>query len=159
MAKIDKTISVKDITDIWRQIVIDFPLTKNSTGTINTFGVVDNRNDSQHAALGMNYNDYLNGEFWARDWVKSGANPNTMKKDFPVLMMETSDFVAKEINPPIIKGCQQFYIAVEDLIECETCDEQRTANQVSCDVFDLWGTFGFRYFFEKVVLGWKRFEF
>lgn len=140
MTKLKHEIQVKEIVDIWRQIIIDFPVTNHSFKTMNTFAIVDNVKDSNHAALGKTYHDFLQGEFWAKDWVMSGANPNEIKKHWPVAMMELYNFKSTEIKPPAtVVGCQGFYIAFEDLIECEACDphEKRTPNQVQCDVNDM----------------------
>lgn len=139
MATNSISITAATIIDVWKQIVIDYPLTKCKT--IHTFATSDDGKILQHnAALGKSYKDYLNGTFWSRDWIMSGANPNDIKKQYPVLALEIMNIKTKGdlmISP--FQTCQKFYIVLADQVDCPNCPEEcnRTVEQIDIDIQEM----------------------
>jgi len=72
---------------ILRQIVVSWPL-QDSGFRVNCFSFLDESGDIAKDDFGRNYADYLSGAFWARNWFLSGAEENTMRREFPALLVE-----------------------------------------------------------------------
>ena len=87
---------------------------------INSFvGLIDLNLNIAHSSFGANYSDYNQGRFWARDWVASGADPNTMAGNFPVVMLEEKGASVKNLKTSIIK--KEIILYSLDKNSCDGC--------------------------------------
>lgn len=89
----------------------------------NSVVCVDDWSEFQASNFGQIYQDYLNGHFWARNWVASGAHPDKLKKEYPMLMMEHR----KSNLPEGVKGivCERVHLVLVDKYDCEQCKHPR----------------------------------
>ena len=60
----------------------------NEDFKINSFVYIDRGNELEEDGANINYNDYEQGYFWARDWEASGADPNNIKIEYPCFSMQ-----------------------------------------------------------------------
>jgi hypothetical protein len=121
----------------------------NSQGVprrINSFvGLIDLNLNINHPSFGANYSDYNQGRFWARDWVASGADPNTMAGNFPVVMMEEKAAVLKNLKTSILKKEIVFYSL--DKNSCDGCPPEIRSPHSAYETALFW----FRAFLKGVL--------
>lgn len=121
----------KTVKEIVRKVVMATPYTPCSTP--NAFAFVSTVQGLTSSNLGKTYKDYLAGDFWARDWVAAGANPDELKREFPLTLLEHSFAKVREKEV-----CRTYALSVVDVYDCEECGEcNRTQMQVSCDTMAL----------------------
>lgn len=123
----------KDIINIFRQIVEDFPYLPCKQ--LDTFALVDGDDAFSTTNLKKTYEDYQAGFFWSRSWVLAGADPNTLCATYPALILEHKKSTYDNIRDDSV--CHEFYLLVTDLLDCGDCECKRTPDQVKCDVMDV----------------------
>lgn len=121
------------IKEIFRNLVITWPNIVCSQ--INTFFIIDDGSEFETENLKATYNDYLKGEFWSRDWVTAGANPETLCKQYPILGIEQKKVLADEIFAK--EFCYEYWVVIADKGSCEECNEEcnRTKDEVDNDLY------------------------
>lgn len=83
--------------------------------------------------LDKTFEDYLEGSFWARDWEAGGADPNELKREFPLTLLETPEL--KIVNQ---EECRKYALTVIGQYDCKDCKGcNRTKEQVGCDTEDI----------------------
>lgn len=135
MAQNNYEISKRDIIEIFRQIVIDFPYSECKQ--LQTFAMLeDGDNLVSSQAFPATYQSYLDGFYWSRDWYASGADANQMQLEYPALFLEQIGSKRKDINK---RGkCFKFVLLIADIPDCTSCPEKckRSKSQVICDIED-----------------------
>jgi hypothetical protein len=96
------------------QAVATWPAEKNAPRTLRIANAVA---DLQTPP---SYEEYLRGEFFARDWVLSGANPSTILLERPLIVLER-DLVSLE-SPYSKSSCTKLWVSVLDTL-CKDCNE------------------------------------
>lgn len=100
---------------------------------IDTFVLMDDPEKINQTNFGMNYQNYLDGDFYSRKWVNGGANPNSLCGGFPMVAHQSFNVGLPdtgESQPYIQRGS----ILIIDVADCEDCGEcRRTQWQVSKD--------------------------
>jgi hypothetical protein len=97
---------------------------------INSFVVVDQAPDLRTNSFGKTYTDFLNGRFWARDWVNEGAEPGNIYATYPALFLEPQN--AQLFDPESESANYTFTFLVVDKINCDSCpnDQLRSGDRV-----------------------------
>lgn len=117
---------------IIKQAVID---TAYSDSQVNTFNAIDIDPDLNSVSFGATYSDFQNGLFWSRDWVNSGASPDTIKGQYPVLMTESRsqsfDIGYTESSAMV------FLLLIDKVKECSDCPFPESGRQTTQRVFQI----------------------
>lgn len=77
--------TITELIILARNIVISWPYSEDRVDTFSTF---KSRSELNETTYGRSYEDYLNGSFWARNWVKAGASRNDMAKNGNAILFE-----------------------------------------------------------------------
>jgi len=102
---------------------------------LNTFAVIDKRDQLSSETLALQYEDYLGGTFWARDFVYGGAIAHNFKKQYPILTIEVKAGTPETIDS--VNSWWEVFVSVLDTPDCgQILHEQRTREQVYLD--NLW---------------------
>lgn len=64
--------------------------------SVNGFAVVSSRNNPLQDNAQSTFADFERGYFWARDWYNSGAQRDTLQREFPLLLMEIGDTTIRD---------------------------------------------------------------
>jgi len=104
---------------------------------INTFAVVDSIADLETSNLGATYQDYLDGSFWSRKWVMQGADPDTLCKEYPMLVLEQKKGRKKDILESTT--CLDWWLVFMDVPDCGDCKDEckRSIAKVDSDLRDM----------------------
>lgn len=112
----------------------------NSQGVprrINSFvGLIELNINLQHPSFGANYSDYNDGRFWARDWVASGADPNTMKGNYPVIMLEEKATIMRGLKSSTEK--KELILYSLDKNACDGCPPEIRSPQSAYKTALFW---------------------
>ena len=136
------------LIEIFRQIVAAMNYEKGLQ--INSFAVVEDSIDFDHASFGKTYEDFSNGHFWARTWVNQGANSSEIKGEFPLLFVEQKTIEIECIDSNSLT--LPFYFVVADKVGCEDCPDSFTPDEISSNALKM-----LRSFF-KELLNYKEFN-
>lgn len=82
-------LQISHINSILRQFVIFWPYSKDER--INTFSTFDMPEDLFQDNLNKTYQDYVNGDFWSREWVYGGADVSKLVKQYGVMAVENKE--------------------------------------------------------------------
>ena len=110
-----------DALRIFNQIVQHFG--QRQQGGVNTFAVTYNRDDEVDEKFGRTYEDFLNGFFWSRRWVKSGASRSEMRAEYPALLAQ----VGNSRRPNLLRDkdeCFDIWLLLIDEIDCSDCEDK-----------------------------------
>lgn len=118
----------KTLQAIFKQIVTDMAYEPNTQ--VNTFAVIGEAPKLRLENFGVKYDHYLEGAFWSRTWVATGADPDKLTAEFPVLFAENREAELDDIHSEEIT--QPWTFLLIDRIECPDCPEpeSRTPEQV-----------------------------
>lgn len=109
--------TLADLKAIFLQAVQDMAYIEHQQ--INTIYIIDRHPDIRQDSLGATYQDFLNGDFWARDWVYSGASRDNLRASWPILIVEQADPEAECIDS--IDMIYPFDVMIIDKIGCNNC--------------------------------------
>ncbi len=127
--------SKEDIKNIFREIVENYPMDGcmgiNGFTTVHDSSVFHNTTNS-----GKIHNDYLEGNFWSRDWVASGADPDKLCLEYPALGFEC---IEGRYDRKCKKACAKIGIILVGKYDCKDCCKgcDRTKDKVHSDVFEM----------------------
>jgi hypothetical protein len=110
---------------------------------INTFAVVDDGVNLNHASFGKAFKDYQDGKFFSRTWYNQGADPNNIKGEFPVLIVEQRRVILDCLDSD--QYAIPFDFVIVDKLPCDTCD-YRSPDKVSDDALVM-----LRRFFKELL--------
>lgn len=117
----------QDIIDISREIVRLWPWSECTQP--DTFAVVDHIGQLESSNLGKTYQDYLNGHFWSRDWINSGARTESLCKTYPMLILEQKEVIKTE--PFDKEACWEWWFVFADIPDCVNCGNcNRTKDEI-----------------------------
>jgi len=120
--------TLENIEQISIQVVADMGYIKGQQ--INTVFIIDRMPDIRQDSLGATYKDFLDGRFWSREWVKTGANPTNLKAQWPILIIERQPIQIECMDSQDMTQTLAFLII--DQIGCDNCpQDDRTGAQVS----------------------------
>lgn len=119
----------KDIISIFYDIV-RFSKRKD-VGGLNSVVYASDSIAFESPTGGKAYNDFLQGEFYARDWFAAGQDPNTMRIEPGVLFLESKESKRTRLETKTV--CSDFYITFADVLECKTCDAPTLRTQGELD--------------------------
>jgi len=126
-------VNLPELYDIFRQLVMYAPAVKPGI-QLNTFAVIDKRDQLSSETLALQYEDYLTGTFWARDFAYGGAIAHSFKKQYPLLTLEVKAGTLESIRDN--SGFWEVFVSVLDTPDCGgILHEQRTREQVYLDNF------------------------
>jgi hypothetical protein len=108
-----------DVIQIVKEIVRLWPYSKCTQP--DTFAIVDNASQLESDNLGKTYQDYLNGHFWSRSWVLSGADPNKLKKAYPMILLEQKNATRETFDDR--ETCWEWWFVLADIPDCVTCGD------------------------------------
>lgn len=111
-----------DVPLIARQIVSQTAYQKGRQ--LNTYRNLTSPPKMTDSAFGASVQDYEAGQFWSRDWVAAGADPNTIRGGFPVLFSEAR---GGTFSADTIEVQQEWYFMVLDQVQCDTCPDRHIA--------------------------------
>lgn len=106
---------------IFSLIVQAYPYGK---GQPNSFSVLEDLSLFSTSNHGKIYADYVNGDFWARDWVNGGARRDSLKVEYPLLVLEMKTI--KYPNGLKKAGCYEVFLACVDNHGCPECKYTET---------------------------------
>lgn len=112
-------ITRQDVINIVREIVRLWPYEKCTQP--DTFAVVDNVSDLESDNLGKVYNDYMNGHFWSRSWVLSGASRNKLNKKYPIVILEQKNVSRQYFDDA--DTCWEWWFVIADIPDCISCGD------------------------------------
>ena len=121
------------IKEIFRNIVRTWPDTGCSRP--NTFFIIDDGTEFETENLKATYRDYERGDFWSRDWVLSGAHPDELRKQYPIVGIEQKRVSGEDMF--VRSVCYEYWVVIVDQPDCPDCPEecQRTKDEVDSDLF------------------------
>lgn len=121
--------------EILRQVVVDFDEVERRQ--VNSFALVWDWPNLQTPSWGKVYEDYLSGHFWSRHWENEGANPDTLRGDWPAVFVEPGEVVKDLFGD---REVMKFTILFIDKKDCEGCGV-RSAEDVRQGLLDMIGSF------------------
>ncbi len=127
------------LTPIIRQIIID--MAYQAGKQINTFAVMHGEPDFGSDALGYDFQDFLDGNFWSRSWTNKGAARDQMQAEFPILFMENMTTFLNDLTSN--ETTYEWNFLLIDKLACESCppQETRTPEQVKQNVLNMFRAF------------------
>jgi len=120
-----------EIISVFRKLAQYTPISQR----INAFTVVDEGKYFTSDALVRSYEDYKLGYYWSRDWELSGADPSTMRKEWPVLGVEHKVSHITDIGKN--SQLEDWWVIVGDVPNRLTQEARRTIFEVDKAVHDL----------------------
>lgn len=127
--------TIQELYGIFRSLVIYAPEVRPGL-VLESFVVMNDRDQLSAANLGMQYEDYLEGYMWSRDWVEGGADPGELRVEYPVLVVETKTSIRQSLERR--DESVLVYISVMDTPKCaRLLHENRTKEKVYQDCFGM----------------------
>lgn len=116
----DFLLSRLQIIDIIRRMVMAYP--HSECCQIDTFAVVDKKEDFSSSNFNKTYTDFERGTFWSRYWVNQGMDENSLKVTYPALVLEQKRFLMDDICED--KICWDWWFNIIDVPDCSDCPDE-----------------------------------
>jgi hypothetical protein len=125
-------LSEKDIQNISKTIVQLWRY--NTCGYLNTYVHLLDQSDVDLPNYGATYETYLEGMFWSRDWVLSGAKRTELKTKQGTLITYKDNGI--RISATEQKFCYPYNFVILDEIKCKHCSDtcKRTKYTVDTNI-------------------------
>lgn len=93
---------------------------------INMFAFMEDSKVLTSTTFEKIYIDYVNNKFWSRDWEQEGADPSTMRREYPFMTLENVSVTKENINAK----CSgfEFWVMIGDQLICKDCPERSEAD-------------------------------
>jgi len=109
----------EQLINVFKQIVINTAY--SDTLQPNGFAVFDFPPNWGSPSLGYEFQDFVDGNLWFRQWVGNGASKNDFCAEYPLVLLEQKTNVAEDYDSDAMV-CK-FHIVVIDKIKCENCPD------------------------------------
>lgn len=124
-----------DVYSVFRTIVRSYPVTDCCRG-LDTFVEITNENTFASPNLGKTYQDYKDGTFYSKQWVRNGADPDKLDHDYGILGLEQRELTISTAcdNSKVV---HEWHVVLCDQIECATCKCARSDGKVQADLVNI----------------------
>lgn len=93
---------------------------------INMYSFIETNHILNSATFDKIYIDYTNDKFWSRNWEQEGADPSTMRREYPFVTLENVSMTRPEYGGRC--GTYEFWVMVGDQLQCRDCPERSEAD-------------------------------
>lgn len=126
------TLPRHQLISIARRIIQAYPHSKCTQ--VDSFAVVDKKEDFSTSNFNKTYTDFEKGTFWSRFWTKQGANPDHLKITYPALVLEQKRMLKQDICEP--ETCWEWWFNFIDVPDCSDCPDEcnRSIEEVDYDL-------------------------
>lgn len=113
------------IRDIVNSIILNiakqYPLQDNRR-QINMYAFMNEGKVLTSPTMDKAYIDYVNGLFWARDWEQEGADPSTLRREYPFMTLENVSISKDSFSDK--QEQYEFWVLIGDQLQCAGCPER-----------------------------------
>ncbi len=127
--------TLETLDQICIQVIMDMGYIKYKQ--INTIFITDRMPDLRQDSIGATYQDYLDGKFWSREWVATGATSGKLKAQFPILLIQQSLIDIECIDDK--DGIYTYDFLLIDKVGCDNCPKpaERVPHKVKANTLEM----------------------